>query len=482
MPCCAFWVCSGGDDVGADIRVLSGYRYFGVLALAGIVSACSHDISPSTPSAADLRGLVEGLGAQALESALPQDEAQVALGAALFFDPILSGNRDQSCSTCHHPSLGLGDGRSLSVGTGAVIDQGVRLPGVDDSFTPRNTPALFNLGQSSLRSMFWDRRLEQTDSGEFILHDVSYEATGVVRLSLAPRFDSLLAAQVALPLLIRDEMRGDAGEVDAEGRANELATVSDEDFDGVWRLVMQRLLESDAYRGMFEAAYPSRSVEELGIEDLANALASFFVSEFTLEDSPWDRFLRGDDEALEAAARRGAALFYGEAACSGCHSGTLLTDQGLHNLGVRPMGRGPTAAGFVDLGAAHRSNVGPEGEFTFRTPPLRNVAATGPWMHNGSITTLEGVVRHHLDARQSLWAYDSTQLAYEMQEQVHHSLDVLEEVERGLDTGVETSVTLSDHEVADVVSFLEALSSPRIDELVFLIPDRVPSGLPLLDP
>jgi len=305
---------------------------------------------------------------------------------------------------------------------------------------------------------------------------------GVVRLTLSGGLESLLAAQVALPLLIRDEMRGDAGEVDAEGRANELATVSDEDFDGVWRLVMQRLVEIEAYRGLFEAAYPSRLVEDLGVEVLANALSAFFISEFTLEDSPWDRFLEGDDEALDAAARRGAALFYGEAACSGCHSGTLLTDQALHNLGVRPMGRGPTTAGFVDLGAAHRSNVGPEGEFTFRTPPLRNVAATGPWMHNGSITTLEGVVRHHLNARRSLWDYDSTQLAFEMQEQVHNSVDILEDAERTLDPALEIRVSLTDRDIADIVAFLEALSSPRLDDLVFLILERVPSGLPLVDP
>lgn len=159
------------------------------------------------PSPAELRAQIAPLDLQSLSPPEPSAEALWALGAALYFDPILSGNRDMSCATCHRPERGLGDGRSLAVGTNAVLTEDRRLPSPDHSFTPRNAPPLFNLGRPTLHTMFWDRRLEVVDAGGFILHDTSYEATGVVRLSLPDTLEGLMAVQAALPLLIRDEMR-----------------------------------------------------------------------------------------------------------------------------------------------------------------------------------------------------------------------------------------------------------------------------------
>jgi cytochrome c peroxidase len=330
--------------------------------------------------------------------------------------------------------------------------------------------------------MFWDRRLERAEGGTFTLHDVSYEATGVVRLQLPSSLDSLVAAQSILPLLIRDEMRGHAGEVDIHGEPNELATVIDNDFHGVWRLILERLMANEEYRALFLAAYPDTPLEEHSFESMANALGAFMIDGFTLPDSPWDRFLAGEDAALGPAERRGAALFYGEANCASCHSGPLLTDQEVHNIGIRPMSRGPTLAGFVDRGAAHRSNEGPDAAYKFRTPPLRNVADTGPWMHNGSITTLQAAVRHHLDPRSALRDYDASLLAPEVQSQVHHAPDIIEAVEANLDPEIADTLPLSDEEIADLLAFLEALSSPDLDTLEALIPEQVPSGLALVDP
>ncbi|MCB0238120.1 MAG: hypothetical protein KDH08_05655, partial [Anaerolineae bacterium] len=111
------------------------------------------------------------------------------------------------------------------------------------------------------------------------------------------------------------------------------------------------------------------------------------IDAFTLLDSPWDRFLAGDDSALSTDAQHGALLFYGDAGCARCHSGNLLTDQEFHNAAVPQLGPGKGRQNpYIDLGRA-RETGNPDDRFAFRTPPLRNVALTGPWMHNGAFAT-----------------------------------------------------------------------------------------------
>jgi cytochrome c peroxidase len=159
-----------------------------------------------------------------------------------------------------------------------------------------------------------------------------------------------------------------------------------------------------------------------------------------------------------------------------------MTDQRFINLGLPPMGGGPSAYEYVDYGAAHRSHVGIEGRFAFRTPSLHNVAATGPWMHNGCYTSLEAVVRHRLDPMEGLYEYDRTQLADEFQNQVHTSRDVLEQVEQSRSQEVLDIPALSDAEVNALLVFLDALSSPALTDLPDASPETVPSGLPLVLP
>lgn len=146
------------------------------------------------------------------------------------------------------------------------------------------------------------------------------------------------------------------------------------------------------------------------------------------------------------------------------------------------MSRGPTVNSSVDLGAAHRSNAGPEATFAFRTPPLRNVAETGPWLHNGSAVDLEAAIRQHLDAEASLYGFDPFVLEPEVRNQVHRDTTVLGQVMDTLDPEVREPTPLSGSEIADLVAFLEALSSPYLGTLTDLIPAEVPSGLELVDP
>jgi cytochrome c peroxidase len=274
-------------------------------------------------------------------------------------------------------------------------------------------------------------------------------------------------------------MRGENGDVDVFGDANVLASVPDADLEGVWRILTERLLRVPAYEALFASAFPHFSSEDLHFRHAGEALAHFVAVEFAMPGSPWDRFLSGEDFALSDVGARGAVLFYTDAGCHGCHGGDRLTRDLLHNMGVRPITRGPSETQFVDLGAAHRSHAGGEGRFAFRTPSLHNVAETGPWMHNGAYTTLEAVVRHHLDREAGLREYDRSQLQPEFQNQVHRSDEVIEDVLATLSDDHLPARAIDDDEVGDLVAFLESLTSPAVGALGASVPDEVPSGLPM---
>ena len=113
---------------------------------------------------------------------------------------------------------------------------------------------------------------------------------------------------------------------------------------------------------------------------IAKALAALQRTLLT-EPSPFDRFLEGDKDALSPKAREGLELFRGEAGCVRCHNGPLLSDGQYYRLGVS----------YKDLGRAKVTGKR-EDRYRFRTPSLRNVAETGPYMHDGSQETLEDVV------------------------------------------------------------------------------------------
>lgn len=127
-----------------------------------------------------------------------------------------------------------------------------------------------------------------------------------------------------------------------------------------------------AFRKVFDAA-PNR----VGI---ANALAAFQRSLIT-EASPFDRYLQGEKKALSEEARQGWELFRGDAGCIRCHNGPMLSDGKFHRIGVSDQ----------DLGRAKVTGK-KDDRFRFRTPSLRNVADTGPYMHDGSMKTLSDVV------------------------------------------------------------------------------------------
>ena len=255
----------------------------------------------------------------------------------------------------------------------------------------------------------------------------------------------------------------------------------DEDIVGIWDALMARLLEVPGYVELFQAAYPDVPVEELGFEHAANAIAAYEIAAFSFDDSPWDRYLAGDGEALSDEAKRGALLFYGEAGCSACHSGVLMTDQQYHNIGAPQLGPGKNDAMGMDYGRFLETND-PADKFAFRTPPLRNVTLTAPYMHNGAYTFLEDVVRHHLNPAEALNSYNpDQQLRGVFRETYHGDAATNVAVLATLDSRVQSARELSDAEMMQLMAFLQALTSPSAVDLSHLIPDSVPSGLPVRD-
>jgi cytochrome c peroxidase len=401
--------------------------------------------------------------------AIPSTEL-VKLGEALFWDPELSGNRDTACVTCHHPLTATGDDLSLPIGTGGVGlgEQRVK-PDDRREFVPRNAQPLFNLGYTEWTTFFWDGRVSS---------DAQHGFDSPASDRLPDGLDSLLAAQALFPVTSRDEMRGLRGDKDIFGQVNELAIISDYTSQPIWDAIMQRLLAIPGYATLFQAAYPNIPTESWGIEHAANAIAAYENVTFTFEDSPFDRYIRGDEGALSDAEKRGALLFYGEAGCASCHSGVLLTDQQFYNLAVPQLGPGKGREQPYDLGRARETGSDCD-RFAFRTPPLRNVAITGPWMHNGAFTSLEETIRHHLNPAASLQDYDPAQLMAELQDTCQDQPEVLAMILATESDSASEQVQLSAAEMQDLLAFLNALTAPSALDLADTIPASVPSGLPV---
>lgn len=419
---------------------------------------------------ARLQAAIKRGGIKPLDAGPSHSMKKVLLGQMLFFDKELSGNRDISCATCHHPDLFTGDFLSLSVGTKGTDGIGpLRQLGDDRIFIPRNSPEIFNRGSVQWTSMFWDSRIEITSHGRLISPAGDQLPAGL---------DSVLAVQAMFPVTSRDEMRGLDGDKDVNDKPNELGHVADDDLQGMWDGLMKRLLAIPAYRVLFADAYPGIAQEKLGFQHAANAIAAFETTAFTFLDSPWDKYVAGDRKALSTQQKRGAVLFFGKANCAKCHSGSLLTDQRHHNIGVPQLGPGKEPESPFDFGR-FRETDNIRDLFAFRTPPLRNVAVTGPWMHNGAYTTLEGAVRHHLNPKWALLNYDVEQLDERLQPTVIDERAVTFALLAFLDPKVRKRVRLKDREVDDLLAFLNALTSPSLGDLPKFVPKLVPSGLPV---
>ncbi len=277
----------------------------------------------------------------------PPTEAKAELGKKLYFDTRLSTDGTVACVSCHDPRHGFADprGKATSAGVGGAAGT-------------RNAPTVLNA--AFLASQFWDGR------------------------------EPTLEAQAVQPLINPIE----------HGFADHPA-------------VVEHLRSLADYRPLFAKAFGS---DEVTIERVGQAIATFERTLISL-DAPIDRFLAGDADAISASAKRGWELFNGKARCNTCHGRIdvlpLFTDDLFHNIGVGveridfdAVAR--RAASAVEAGEssdvlalsdAEASELGrflvtrePKDMGAFKTPQLRNVALTPPYMHDGSEATLEDTI------------------------------------------------------------------------------------------
>ena len=266
----------------------------------------------------------------------PMSEAKVELGRHLFYDVRLSGNETQSCASCHVQELAFTDGLGVS-------------PGSTGELTPRGSMSLVNVAYAP--TLTWANPL---------LRELERQAT--------------------VPMFGEDPV-----ELGLAGREDEL---------------LERLRADARYPALFEEAFP-RDADPITIMNVTHALASFQRSILSAR-SPYDRYLQGEEDAISDAAKRGAALFHEEEAeCFHCHGGFLLSSSVDHAGNVFDQATFQNN-GLYDVdgrGAYPLSNQGliehtgdPRDMGRFKPPTLRNIALTAPYMHDGSMATLDDVL------------------------------------------------------------------------------------------
>lgn len=418
----------------------------------------------------ELRLSLRNWGAMPIGPMPAQSPALVSLGQSLFFDKILSGNRDVSCATCHDALLSAADGRSLAIGTGATMHEGRRVLGAGRQFVPRNAPSLVNQGLAFFYTL-WDGRVNEEGGG------VRFRApAGIVFPS---GLANIIAAQAMLPVLNRVEMRGNAGDVDVFGNPNELAQISDADPVEVWRATMRRLLAVQEYIAKFNAAYPGTPTAALGFQHAANALSAFQASMLTRTSTPFDRYLGHEDAALTVHQKRGAILFFGKARCVSCHGGPLLGGQQFANIGTPQIGPGVGDAAPLDIGRGEHVPNASFYHFLFRVPPLRNVELTAPYMHNGAYSTLDAVLLHYTNPDSAQRNYDVAQLDPALRGMHHGDPATLNRVKETLDFRMREGIKMTGIEQAQIIAFLKSLTDDGARTLSAAVPSSVPSGLPI---
>lgn len=429
-------------------------RKFGLL-FAGLI------LFPFVAGAADLDSELKTLTEAAEVKALPQlgatgNRALYDLGRNLFFDKILSGNKNISCSGCHSTAHGTADGRSFPTGTGGA-------------WIARSAPPLFNLSASVPR-LFWDGRVSaEVANGHTVFSTPESGLNG-----RAPLFSDLtailapagpLAAQILFPIANNYEMKGDG-----------YNSLSNYDY---WNEIIQRILAIPEYKRQFEAAFPLQT--KFNLAHASVAISEFVQHAFSATETPFDQYLRGKLDAMNDSQKRGAIVFFGEKAkCAQCHKGPDLTDFKMKNVGIPQVGPGTSADG-EDYG--YSNTTGSETDhYKFRTTPLRNIGATAPYMHDGTLRTLREVVTHYNDVFENLFNKFNPSDRPEI-DRLNYDKTKNNDIERfnSMEVPIRSPLGLSEDEVHVLIDFLETglTDQQSLNNLPALVPATVPSGLPV---
>ena len=428
-----------------------------VVACGGGGSSDTSQTPPSTPASVDttLRSLLAAN--QVSAPARPtQSDAQYSLGLNLFTSTLLSGNQKVACSSCHPIGNAGVDNQPLAIG---VNGTGSRLARIGTPQIPRNTPDLLNKTVGSRQFMFWDGRVSY-QNGAF--HTPAGD-------KLPSGLESVVAAQALFPMVSRDEMLGYYDTTDTNELADLVAAdvAVDSNPQPVWNGIMTRLRANPAMAAALTAAYPDVRLEDMGIQHVANAIAAY-------ESRRWYGF--GNTNVLmnyvagtvdiSDSAKRGGVLFFDKAGCARCHTGPLLSDQKFHNLAVPQIGPG-AGSGQHDTPVRDKGRYEVTHDdadlYAFLTPSLWEVQYTFPYFHNGVYSTLDEVVRHHLDATNAARNYrcSGTLTAGGSAVACRDSTSagtLYEDMIARLDEKLRAPITLTDAEIADLIAFLQVLT------------------------
>ncbi len=281
----------------------------------------------------------------------PPNKAKILLGRYIFYDKTLSTDRSTSCASCHSPGQGFSDqGHPTS-------------KGVNGQMGDRNSMALVNIAFSS--HLIWDGRFKTLEEHAIapILHPKEM-GNGSQR----PREDNSTYGGAPTnndTLMLFARMRGNS------------SSPADK---------LDNFVRQSTYNKLFKDAFGDTVIT---LQRIGRAIASFERTIIS-NQSPFDDYARGNKAALKDDEKRGLALFFDKTKtnCASCHSGTLFTDNKMHSNGLymfyeKDKGKGAFTKVESDMGV-------------FKTPTLRNVGVSAPYMHDGSLPNLDSVINHYV--------------------------------------------------------------------------------------
>ncbi len=426
------------------------------------------------------------------------------LGRLLFFDVAGGLHDDNTCAGCHSPSSGFGDTQSIAIGVQNNLIVGPNRSGPRNQ---RRTPSVVNT--AFYPKLMWNGRFSSL-SGDPFDNSQGFEfplPEGTTRFPPNdPIVKQLLVAQAHIPPTELVEVAGFTGTAgtigprfdqfdDGLGGVVPLPDESGFRNEPIRQEVLKRLNGNAIYRKIFGALFPEvASGAPIDFTMFGRAIAEF---EFTqvYANAPLDKFARGDTHAMVSTQKRGALIFFGKGQCSACHSvggqaNQMFSDFQMHNIGV------PQIAPLFGVGLGNVIFDGPNEDedfgleqitgdsndrYKFRSSPLRNAALQPAFFHNGAFTRIEDAIRHHLDVKESVNHYNAAEAGVDPDQT--HRLAASGPMLESLDPLLGNPIRLSDQEFRNLVSFVrDALLDGRArkSHLCPLIPDSVPSGMPLL--
>ena len=304
----------------------------------GVMGVATAVALMADPQSVNAQGNAPDLAA--MPEAKPGNATMIELGKYFFFDNRLSGDWGVSCASCHDPKKGWGDGMALSAGYPSV-----------EYF--RNSPTVVN--SKHQKRFLWEGRLDGSDAGTLVRDMITESHT----------------------------MNMDA------------------------RLMQERLKQVPEYHALWQKWRPNDDINGMRVFNVIGE----FIRSLETTNAPFDKFKKGDESALTAEQKDGYALFKGKANCVSCHNGPIGSDGNLHKTGVpehpdvlkNPLRTITMLRHYASTGMPNYMNTRTDvGAYAitkdkrdigkFRTAQLRDLAYTAPYMHNGTLATLDDVI------------------------------------------------------------------------------------------